>query len=89
MVGTCASGTKQTESHLVFSVRLGFYSFPFPIIGESEVSVCCFGHKIAVVRIFCMMGLMMSLLKVKYYYFNFLRLAQVFRIYLQKLYIQL
>lgn len=106
VVGTYGSGTKQTESHLVFSgfffflfgllflfccfcFGLFFFLFPFPVIGGNEVSICSFNHKIVVVRIFSMLDLMMSLLKVKYYCFNFLRVAQVFRIYFQKLYIQL
>lgn len=50
----------------VVFVFVFFKKFPFPIIGENEVCICCFGHKIVVVRLFCMLGLMMCLLKIKY-----------------------
>lgn len=97
VVGTYASRAKQTESHLVFSGLFCFGIFgglfslkkKSPFLGENEVSKSCFNHKIAVIRKNCMLGLMMSLLKVKYYSFNFLRFVQVSRIYFHKFYIQL
>lgn len=54
------------------------------MVGENVVSAYCFGHKI--VTLFYILDLVMSLLKVKYSRVsNFLKLAQVFTIFLSEI----